>query len=158
MVTTVGNVGRVGTVIDGNCGGAGADGDGADDGRTRGPVLLSDRALAPGRAVAAGDRGPTSGRARLSYWRAAEVFAEASGGRTFINCATAPSRISWRRGYRYPRLWPSPDTRPCGHCSVMPGRASMPSPKFPPTTTPYADAIRRHQSNGLFCWADQRLC
>jgi len=52
------------------------------DGRIRGPVFLSDRAPAPGRAVAAGDRCPTNGRARLSYRRAAEVFAEASGGRT----------------------------------------------------------------------------
>ncbi len=52
------------------------------NGRTRGPVFLSDRAPAPGRAVAAGDRCPTNGRARLSYRRAAEVFAEASGGHT----------------------------------------------------------------------------
>lgn len=52
------------------------------DGRTRGPVFLSDRATAPGRAVAAGDRCPTNGRTRLSYRRAAEVFAEASGGKT----------------------------------------------------------------------------
>lgn len=51
-------------------------------GRTRGPVFLSDRATAPGRAVAAGDRCPTSGRTRLSYRRAAEIFAEASGGKT----------------------------------------------------------------------------
>jgi len=52
------------------------------DGRTRGPLFLSDRASSPGRAAAAGDRCPTSGRARLSYRRAAEVFAEASGGKT----------------------------------------------------------------------------
>jgi len=51
-------------------------------GRTRGPVFLSERAVSPGRAVTAGDRCPTSGRARLSYRRAAEVFAEASGGKT----------------------------------------------------------------------------
>jgi len=82
VVTTVGDVGGVGTAIDGNCGGPVPTGMMPIDGRTLGPVLLSDRALAPARAVAAGDRCPTSGRARLSYWRAAEVFAEASGGKT----------------------------------------------------------------------------
>jgi integrase len=41
-------------------------------GRTRGPVFLGDRR--PTRAVAGLDLDPTSGRARLSYRRAAELF------------------------------------------------------------------------------------
>lgn len=45
-------------------------------GRTRGPVFLADRK--PTRAVASVDLCPVTGRARLSYRRAAEVFEEAS--------------------------------------------------------------------------------
>lgn len=46
-------------------------------GRSRGPVFLADRR--PTRAVPAGDLCPTTGRARLSYRRAAELFAAATG-------------------------------------------------------------------------------
>jgi integrase len=49
-------------------------------GRRRGPVFLTERA--PRLAAAAGDVDPDSGRVRLSYRRAAELFSEASGGRT----------------------------------------------------------------------------
>jgi integrase len=45
-------------------------------GRTRGPVFLSDRL--PARAVAGLDLCPVTGRARLSYRRAAEVFTKAT--------------------------------------------------------------------------------
>ena len=51
-------------------------------GRVAGPVFLSSRAASPSRVPASGDRCPTTGRARLSYRRAAEVFTTASGGRT----------------------------------------------------------------------------
>lgn len=43
-------------------------------GRTRGPVFLADRR--PTRAVATNDLCPVTGRARLSYRRAAEIFEE----------------------------------------------------------------------------------
>jgi integrase/recombinase XerD len=46
-------------------------------GRTSGPVFLGDRR--PTRAVAGLDLDPTSGRARLSYRRAAELFRVRSG-------------------------------------------------------------------------------
>jgi integrase len=46
-------------------------------GRTGGPVFLGDRR--PSRAVAALDLDPTSGRARLSYRRAAELFGVRTG-------------------------------------------------------------------------------
>lgn len=48
--------------------------------RHQGPVFLADRP--PRIAVAKGDLDPTTGRARLSYRRAAEIFSDASGGRT----------------------------------------------------------------------------
>lgn len=50
------------------------------DGRTNGPVFLTDRRSR--QPVAVSDRDAESGRARLSYRRAAELFKEASGGRT----------------------------------------------------------------------------
>ncbi len=48
--------------------------------RSTGPVFLTDRA--PLRLMAMADLDPVSGRARLSYRRAAELFTQASGGRT----------------------------------------------------------------------------
>ena len=49
-------------------------------GRTSGPVFLTDRAAKV--ELAAGDLDAASGRARLSYRRAAELFTGASGGAT----------------------------------------------------------------------------
>ena len=51
-------------------------------GRARGPLFLADRPPAPSRAPAALDLDETTGRARLSYRRAAEIFTAASGGAT----------------------------------------------------------------------------
>jgi integrase len=51
-------------------------------GRRDGPLFLADIAPAPGRQPALADIDPGTGRARLSYRRAAEVFKVASGGRT----------------------------------------------------------------------------
>jgi integrase len=51
-------------------------------GRTHGPVFLADRALAPARVLAAIDRCPETGRARLSYRRSEALFRQASGGWT----------------------------------------------------------------------------
>ena len=51
-------------------------------GRTRGPLFLTDRRPVPGRAPAVVDVCPVTGRARLSYRRAQEMFSEASGGST----------------------------------------------------------------------------
>jgi integrase len=49
-------------------------------GRTTGPVFLADRQ--PTQAVPRVDRCPLTGRARLSYRRAAELFSQATGGWT----------------------------------------------------------------------------
>lgn len=51
-------------------------------GRARGPLFLAERAPAPARAPAAADLCPSTGRARLSYRRAAELFSAASSGWT----------------------------------------------------------------------------
>jgi site-specific recombinase XerD len=51
-------------------------------GRRSGPVFLTVKRPAPARAPAAADIDPGSGRARLSYRRAAELFEQYSGGRT----------------------------------------------------------------------------
>jgi integrase/recombinase XerD len=45
-------------------------------------VFLTDRRASPGRAPAAVDLCPHTGRARLSYRRAEELFSEATGGWT----------------------------------------------------------------------------
>jgi integrase len=52
------------------------------NGRTSGPLFLSETTPAGSRAPAASDRDPITGRARLSYRRAAEIFSEAAPGRT----------------------------------------------------------------------------
>jgi site-specific recombinase XerD len=52
------------------------------DGRTRGPLFLADRPPAASRAPARDDLDPTTGRARLSYRRAAEIFTDATSGAT----------------------------------------------------------------------------
>jgi hypothetical protein len=50
--------------------------------RREGPLFLADIAPAPARQPALADLDPDSGRARLSYRRATEVFKEATGGWT----------------------------------------------------------------------------
>ena len=52
------------------------------DGRTSGPLFTSSRPIQTRRAPAAGDIDPTTGHARLSYARAAQVFTHATGGWT----------------------------------------------------------------------------
>jgi integrase/recombinase XerC len=51
-------------------------------GRPDGPLFLASRAPVPARAPAAADRCPHTGRGRLSYRRAEELFSTASGGWT----------------------------------------------------------------------------
>ncbi|HEV2068820.1 MAG TPA: tyrosine-type recombinase/integrase [Acidimicrobiales bacterium] len=51
-------------------------------GRKDGPLFMSSLAPAPSRQPAAADAEPRTGRARLSYRRAAELFCTASGGWT----------------------------------------------------------------------------
>jgi len=52
------------------------------DGRSKGPLFLAERLPSPSRAPALPDTDPSTGRSRLSYRRAAEIFTQASGGAT----------------------------------------------------------------------------
>ncbi len=52
------------------------------DGRNKGPLFLAERTPSPSRAPALSDTDPSTGRSRLSYRRAAEVFTHATGGAT----------------------------------------------------------------------------
>lgn len=52
------------------------------NGRIRGPLFLAAGSATASRVPALADLDPTTGQARLSYRRAAEVFKEASGGAT----------------------------------------------------------------------------
>lgn len=61
------------------------------DGRTSGPVFLAERAAI--RPTAKADLDPTTGRARLSYRRAAELFTGYSGGLTLHQLRH--SSITW---------------------------------------------------------------
>lgn len=63
-------------------------------GRRQGPLFLADITPAPARQPALADLDPASGRARLSYRRAAELFKKASGGWTSISSAT-PASPTW---------------------------------------------------------------
>jgi integrase len=51
-------------------------------GRQRGPLFLAERPPVPSRAAAAGDLCPETGRARLSYRRAEELFVATTRGRS----------------------------------------------------------------------------
>ncbi len=51
-------------------------------GRDQGPVFLTNRRPSPARAPASSDLDPVSGRARLSYERAEQLFKRYSGGKT----------------------------------------------------------------------------
>jgi len=59
-------------------------------GRTRGPVFLTDRRARV--ELPAGDLDPATGRARLSYRRAAELFEQATGGGTLHQLRGADPR------------------------------------------------------------------
>ena len=95
--------------------------------RPAGPLFLADRRAAPARTPAAADLCPSTGRARLSYRRAEELFCAASGGWTLhqlrysalthlaegnvgLALLMAKSRhVSLRSLQRYARPGPGPD-------------------------------------------------
>jgi integrase len=69
-------------------------------GRTRGPVFLADRK--PVRAVAAADLCPITGRARLSYRRAEEIFELAT--RALANPGASKAELEQLRGWTLHQL------------------------------------------------------
>ena len=97
-------------------------------GRT-GPVFLGDRR--PTRAVAALDLDPASGRARLSYRRAAELF-HARSGWTLHQLRHSALTHAAEDGTNLRSCWPAPGTPRCGPWSATPG----PDPRRLPATSP----------------------
>ena len=101
-------------------------------GRTRGPVFLTERAARVPLAVA--DLAPDTGRARLSYRRAAELFTQASGGWTLHDLRHSALTHAAEDGMPTPMLMTK-----SGHASIRTlSRYSRPS----------VDALAR--------WQDQR--
>jgi integrase len=98
-------------------------------GRTGGPVFLGGRR--PTRAVAGLDLDPSSGRARLSYRRAAELF-HARTGWTCTSCAIRRSPTPPRMAPTCRCCWPGPGMPRCIPWSVMPA----PDPRRSPATWP----------------------
>jgi site-specific recombinase XerD len=72
--------------------------------RTSGPVFLADIAAAPARQPALADTDPTTGRARLSYRRAEEIFHTASGGWTLHQLRHSRLTILAEQGIQLPIL------------------------------------------------------
>lgn len=101
-------------------------------GRTRGPVFCTDRAARV--QLAAADLDPDTGRARLSYRRAAELFTQATGGWTLHDLRHSALTHAAEDGMPTPMLMTK-----SGHASIRTlSRYSRPS----------VDALAR--------WQDQR--
>jgi integrase/recombinase XerC/integrase/recombinase XerD len=99
--------------------------------RTRGPVFLTARAARV--QLAAGDLDPDTGRARLSYRRAAELFTQAAGGWTLHDLRHSALTHAAEDGMPTPMLMTK-----SGHASIRTlSRYSRPS----------VDALARWQDN-----------
>lgn len=117
--------------------------------RTRGPLFLTDRKAPAGTPTL--DVCPETGRARLSYRRAEEIFEENT--RLLANPLASPEDIEDLDGWTLHRLrhsaltqprtarprrccWPAPATPPSAPWSGTPVPASTPSPVMSPSVTP----------------------
>jgi hypothetical protein len=98
-------------------------------GRAAGPVFLAGRL--PTRATATLDLDPPTGRARLSYRRAAALFAEHTGW-TLHQLRTRRSPTPPRTAPTCPSCWPAPATPPSVPWSVTPASAPKPWPARSP--------------------------
>ena len=98
-------------------------------GRTSGAVFLSGRR--PTRAVAGLDLDRTSGRARLSYRRAAELF-HARTGWTLHQLRHSALNHAAEDGTNLPMLLAGPGTPPCAPWSAMPAPGLRRSPATSP--------------------------
>jgi integrase len=102
-------------------------------GRTHGPLFLAERAPSPSRAPAAMDLDESTGRPRLSYRRAAEVFKTVSGGATLHQLRHSALTHLAEEGVPLPLLMPRAATSPCAPCSGMSDRGSMRWPGLRPS-------------------------
>jgi hypothetical protein len=114
-------------------------------GRTRGPLFLADRAPVPARAPATFDRCPETGRARLSYRRAAALFRQASGGWTLHQLRHSALTHLAEQNVSLPLLMAKADTPAYGRCSATPARAPKPSPRSRQPPTPPDGAADHHR-------------
>ena len=118
------------------------------DGRTRGPVFLTDRRARV--ALATADPGPVSGRARLSYRRAEEIFAELTKPLAHPDI-TDPDQLARVPGWTLHQLRHSaltravPRTAPApAPCSPTPATHRPPASPATPPVSP--DALTRWQA------------
>jgi integrase/recombinase XerC/integrase/recombinase XerD len=114
-------------------------------GRTGGPVFLGGRR--PTRAVAALDLDPTSGRARLSYRRAAELF-HARTGWTLHQLRHSALTHAAEDGTNLPMLLAAPGTPRCAPWSATPAPDPRRSPATSPRPTRYAADREHHRISG----------
>ncbi|MEW2580965.1 site-specific recombinase [Streptomyces syringium] len=148
------------------------------NGRTRGPLFLTDR-KAPARTPTL-DTCPTTGHARLSYRRAEEIFEESTrllanplaneedfdglegwtwpsafGRRTrprrWAGSTTARSPTTRRTARPRRCCWPAPATPPSAPWNATHGPASTPSRRTSPPATPPPAAITREVTRRLVC-------
>jgi integrase/recombinase XerD len=101
-------------------------------GRTSGPGFLAGRR--PTRAAAGFDLDPASGRARLSYRRAAELF-QARTGWTLHQLRHSALTYAAEGGPTCRCCWPAPGMPRCGRWSAMPARGPRRSPAISPRPT-----------------------
>jgi hypothetical protein len=104
-------------------------------GRTTGPVFLTARRASPGPAPAAVDTCPQTGRARLSYRRAQELFREATGGWTLHQLRYSALTHLAEANVGLPLLMAKSATPACARCRGTLAPASTPCSSSPPTTT-----------------------
>ncbi|UZI33420.1 hypothetical protein [Streptomyces sp. VB1] len=127
--------------------------------RTRNPLFLTDRKAPAGTPTL--DVCPETGRARLSYRRAEEIFEENT--RLLANPLASPDDIEDLDGWTLHRLrqvpsrttrktappprccWPAPATPPFAPWSDTHGPASTRSLGTPPSATPLHVAARRSE-------------
>jgi len=112
------------------------------DGRNTGPLFLAQRAPSPSRASALPDTDPATGRSRLSYRRAAEIFTQASGGATLHHLRHSALTHLAEDGVPTVLLMAKSRHAASAPCSGTPAPASRPSPGSPPSTTRHAGGSR----------------
>jgi len=110
-------------------------------GRTAGPVFLAERQ--PTRAVPSVDRCPVTGRARLSYRRAAELFSEATHGWTLHQLRHSALTHAAEDGTNTPILLARSRHASVRSLERSPARAPGGSLAMSPSTTPPAAVADR---------------
>jgi len=120
-------------------------------GRACGPLFLTDRRPAPGRAAAFVGACPLTGRVRLSYRRAEEIFRDASGGWTLHQLRYSAithlaegnvglALLMAKRSLAIRTKWRLPPRRRAGGCAPV-LKASGPRPRSEAVAPPESAGI-----------------